>query len=66
MKKLNEAVKNRQPLKVYLEGDYYDTMTFNEKENRYEGQFGNLPLQTISLVLAGEESVDHIKLEVVE
>lgn len=64
MTNLWETIKNRKPVKVYLLGDYFDTMSYNEELNRYEGVYGNIPMEKVPLIIDGDESVDHIKLEV--
>lgn len=63
MKNLQEVIKNKEPIKVYLENDYYDTFYYNEKENIYQGQFGKMDMDTISKVLLNREKVNHIKIE---
>lgn len=65
MNSLQVAIKNRKPIKVYILGDYYDTMSYNEELNRYEGVYGNIPMEKIPKILAGAEEYDHIKLEAV-
>lgn len=64
MNTLQVAIKERKPIKVFILGDYFDTMTYNEELNRYEGDYGNIPMEKIPKILAGYEEVDHITLEV--
>ena len=66
MNKLNETIKKRKPVKVYIEGEYFGIMEYNQEKNRYENNYGNIPIEKIPLILAGNESVNHIKLEVIE
>lgn len=66
MKNLQEAIKNREPIIVYLDGEHYDTFYYNEKENIYQGQFGFMPMDTITKVLLNKEEANHLKIEGVE
>lgn len=63
MNTLQEVIKNKKPIKVYLDNEYWCDMEYNEKENRYEGQFGNIPMEVIPKVLAGNKEYDHIRIE---
>lgn len=63
MNTLQVAIKNKKPIKVYILGDYYDTMSYNEKLNRYEGDYGNIPMEKIPKIMAGVKEYDHLKLE---
>jgi len=69
---LNETIKNKQPIKVFIRDDeklpyeYYDTMTYNKELDRYEGNYGNIPFKKIPMILAKKKEVDHIKLEVID
>lgn len=66
MKNLQEAIKNKEPIKVYLDNEYYDIFEYNEEKNIYQGQFGYMDLDTISKILLNRKEVDHIKIEKVE
>ena len=63
MKNLQEAIKNREPIEVYLDNEHYDTFYYNEKENIYQGEFGFMPMDTVTKVLLRKEEVNHIKTE---
>ena len=66
-KRLNEAVKKREPLLVYLQvGDeleLYDRFEYNAKENIYQGNFGYVDLGIIPKVLSGDVQYNHIRFE---
>lgn len=66
MKNLQEVINNREPIKVYLDNEHYDTFYYNEKDNIYQGEFGFMPMDTITKVLLNRKKVNHIKIEGVE
>lgn len=66
MKDLWEIVENREPIKVYLTGDYYDTLYWDEEKQRYQGEFGFIPMEIITKIVLEKKEVDHIKIEGVE
>lgn len=66
MKNLQEVIKNREPIEIYLDNEHYDTLYYNEKDNIYQGQFGFMPMDTVTKVLLNKEEVNHIKIEGVE
>ena len=61
---LQEAIKNKQPIDVYLKNDFYDIFYFNQEKNIYQGQFGYLDMDTITKVMLNKEEVNHIKIKV--
>ena len=63
MKNLQEVIKDKEPIKVYLENEFYDTFYYNKEENIYQGQFGKIDMDTISKVMLNKEETNHIKIE---
>lgn len=66
LKELEETIQNHKPIKVYLENEYFDIMEYNKQKDRYECDYGNIPMDKMALILTEDESVDHIRLEVVD
>ena len=66
MKNLQEDIKNKKPIKVYLENNFFDTFYYNKENNNYQGKFGYMPVGTITKVLLNKEETNHIKIEGVE
>ena len=66
MKNLQEVINNREPIKVYLDNEHYDTFYYNEQENIYQGEFGFMSMDTITKVLLNRKKTNHIKIEGVE
>lgn len=66
MTTLNDVIKDKKPIKVFIQNDitgefeYYETMEYNKDLKRYECNFGNIPLKKIPLILSGK--INHIKL----
>jgi len=63
VKNLQEVIKDKEPIKVYLENEFYDTFYYNKEENIYQGQFGKIDMDTISKVMLNKEETNHIKIE---
>ena len=61
---LSEVIKNRGPIDVYLQNDFYDTFYYNKEKNIYQGQFGFLDMDAITKVMLGKVEVNHITLKV--
>lgn len=68
---LTQTIKKRKPIKVYLKDDdkslyeYFDIMHYNKDKNRYECNYGSIPMNKMSKILSGDKSVEHIRLEAV-
>ena len=60
MTELIEDLKNRNPIRVILDGDDFGIYKFNEEKERYEGIIGYLTLDKIKMIL--REEIDHIKI----
>lgn len=64
--KLEETIEKHKPIKVYLENAFFSIMEYNKQLDRYECDYGNIPMEKMALILTEDESVDHIRLEVSE
>ena len=64
-KRLQDTITNRKPLKVYLGGEYWCDMEYVPERNIYQGEKGCLSMEAIAKVMANEEEVSHLKLEVI-
>ena len=64
MKNLQEAIKNREPLKITVKD--LDTMIYyyDKEKQRYQSEFGFITLETIAKTMLGK--IDYIKIEGVE
>ena len=65
MKNLQEVIKNREPIKISIKdldtGIYY----WDEEKQRYQSDFGFIPIEVVVKVVLGKKEVDHIKIEAV-
>lgn len=58
---LLKKLKEHRPLKIYLGGEYYDTVYYNQNINIYQGAMGSIKLETIIKAISGK--VTHISVE---
>lgn len=54
-------IKERKPIRVYIENEDFGIYEWNEKKQRYEGFIGNLTIDNIKQIFEG--IIDHIKIE---